>query len=196
MWNPFLFFLQMCNGLEQPRKQQRSDLNGPADNNNPPEVGTWGCQLCSCSQAPSRDSSPHTGSLLPLSHTNLSSLSVPELTIDTISAFSEKALNYTHEFLLPRSFYVTVYGMYSSLNFSDDMQSRENTSEVLFLGYWSAKVASKRNCVLLPFLPRPSQCQSWLSQLWRDTVIDRPAPVTEGWSKGDIWECRISCAWG
>lgn len=39
-------FLQMCNGLEQPRKQQRSDLNGPADNNNPPEVGAWGCQLC------------------------------------------------------------------------------------------------------------------------------------------------------
>ncbi|XP_050834543.1 amyloid-beta A4 precursor protein-binding family A member 2 isoform X2 [Serinus canaria] len=29
---------QMCNGLEQPRKQQRSDLNGPADNNNPPET--------------------------------------------------------------------------------------------------------------------------------------------------------------
>lgn len=34
------FFLQMCNGLEQPRKQQRSDLNGPVDNNNTPEVGT------------------------------------------------------------------------------------------------------------------------------------------------------------
>ena len=29
---------QVCNGLEQPRKQQRSDLNGPADNNNIPEV--------------------------------------------------------------------------------------------------------------------------------------------------------------
>ncbi|XP_062482780.1 amyloid-beta A4 precursor protein-binding family A member 2 isoform X3 [Pezoporus occidentalis] len=29
---------QMCNGLEQPRKQQRSDLNGPADNNNTPET--------------------------------------------------------------------------------------------------------------------------------------------------------------
>ncbi|NXA62072.1 APBA2 protein, partial [Mohoua ochrocephala] len=29
---------QMCNGLEQPRKQQRSDLNGPVDNNNPPET--------------------------------------------------------------------------------------------------------------------------------------------------------------
>ncbi|NXW04109.1 APBA2 protein, partial [Fregetta grallaria] len=28
----------MCNGLEQPRKQQRSDLNGPVDNNNTPEV--------------------------------------------------------------------------------------------------------------------------------------------------------------
>ncbi|XP_062439373.1 amyloid-beta A4 precursor protein-binding family A member 2 isoform X3 [Rhea pennata] len=28
---------QMCNGLEQPRKQQRSDLNGPIDNNNTPE---------------------------------------------------------------------------------------------------------------------------------------------------------------
>uniref|UniRef100_A0A8V1A7J4 Amyloid beta protein binding family A member 2 n=1 Tax=Gallus gallus TaxID=9031 RepID=A0A8V1A7J4_CHICK len=28
---------QMCNGLEQPRKQQRSDLNGPVDNNNTPE---------------------------------------------------------------------------------------------------------------------------------------------------------------
>ncbi|XP_064373556.1 amyloid-beta A4 precursor protein-binding family A member 2 isoform X4 [Dromaius novaehollandiae] len=29
---------QMCNGLEQPRKQQRSDLNGPIDNNNTPET--------------------------------------------------------------------------------------------------------------------------------------------------------------
>ncbi|XP_023441575.1 amyloid-beta A4 precursor protein-binding family A member 2 isoform X2 [Dasypus novemcinctus] len=29
---------QVCNGLEQPRKQQRSDLNGPADNNNSPET--------------------------------------------------------------------------------------------------------------------------------------------------------------
>ncbi|KAL8196960.1 UNVERIFIED_CONTAM: Amyloid-beta A4 precursor protein-binding A member 2, partial [Gekko kuhli] len=28
---------QVCNGLEQPRKQQRSDLNGPIDNNNMPE---------------------------------------------------------------------------------------------------------------------------------------------------------------
>lgn len=140
----------MCNGLEQPRKQQRSDLNGPVDNNNPPEVGTWGCQLCCLASC-----SPHPGSLLPLTHTNLGSLSFPELTINTISAYSEKALNYTHEFLLPHSFYVTVYGVCSSLKFSDDMQSRENTPEVLFLGYWSAKVASKRNCVLLPFLPHP-----------------------------------------
>nr|XP_008120304.1 PREDICTED: amyloid beta A4 precursor protein-binding family A member 2 [Anolis carolinensis] len=30
--------LQVCNGLEQPRKQQRSDLNGPIDNNNVPET--------------------------------------------------------------------------------------------------------------------------------------------------------------
>ncbi|NXF04840.1 APBA2 protein, partial [Smithornis capensis] len=37
---------QMCNGLEQPRKQQRSDLNGPVDNNNTPEVGSLGCQAC------------------------------------------------------------------------------------------------------------------------------------------------------
>ncbi|XP_052034420.1 amyloid-beta A4 precursor protein-binding family A member 2 isoform X2 [Apodemus sylvaticus] len=29
---------QVCNGLEQPRKQQRSDLNGPTDNNNIPET--------------------------------------------------------------------------------------------------------------------------------------------------------------
>jgi hypothetical protein len=29
---------QVCNGLEQLRKQQRSDLNGPIDNNNIPEV--------------------------------------------------------------------------------------------------------------------------------------------------------------
>ncbi|KAK4821572.1 hypothetical protein QYF61_023479 [Mycteria americana] len=29
---------RMCNGLEQPRKQQRSDLNGPVDNNNTPET--------------------------------------------------------------------------------------------------------------------------------------------------------------
>lgn len=29
---------QVCNGLEQPRKQQRSDLNGPTDNNNTPET--------------------------------------------------------------------------------------------------------------------------------------------------------------
>nr|XP_003420658.1 amyloid-beta A4 precursor protein-binding family A member 2 isoform X1 [Loxodonta africana]XP_023395409.1 amyloid-beta A4 precursor protein-binding family A member 2 isoform X1 [Loxodonta africana]XP_023395410.1 amyloid-beta A4 precursor protein-binding family A member 2 isoform X1 [Loxodonta africana]XP_023395411.1 amyloid-beta A4 precursor protein-binding family A member 2 isoform X1 [Loxodonta africana]XP_023395412.1 amyloid-beta A4 precursor protein-binding family A member 2 isoform X1 [ len=29
---------QVCNGLEQPRKQQRSDLNGPVDNNNIPET--------------------------------------------------------------------------------------------------------------------------------------------------------------
>ncbi|XP_077174462.1 amyloid-beta A4 precursor protein-binding family A member 2 isoform X2 [Paroedura picta] len=29
---------QVCNGLEQPRKQQRSDLNGPVDNNNMPET--------------------------------------------------------------------------------------------------------------------------------------------------------------
>ncbi|KAF6273076.1 amyloid beta precursor protein binding family A member 2 [Rhinolophus ferrumequinum] len=29
---------QVCNGLEQPRKQQRSDLNGPVDNNNVPET--------------------------------------------------------------------------------------------------------------------------------------------------------------
>ncbi|KAG6939778.1 amyloid beta precursor protein binding family A member 2 [Chelydra serpentina] len=29
---------QVCNGLEQPRKQQRSDLNGPIDNNNAPEA--------------------------------------------------------------------------------------------------------------------------------------------------------------
>ncbi|XP_044294622.1 amyloid-beta A4 precursor protein-binding family A member 2 isoform X1 [Varanus komodoensis] len=29
---------QVCNGLEQPRKQQRSDLNGPIDNNNMPET--------------------------------------------------------------------------------------------------------------------------------------------------------------
>ncbi|CAM2099199.1 unnamed protein product [Caretta caretta] len=29
---------QVCNGLEQPRKQQRSDLNGPIDNNNAPET--------------------------------------------------------------------------------------------------------------------------------------------------------------
>ncbi|XP_076978492.1 amyloid-beta A4 precursor protein-binding family A member 2 [Tamandua tetradactyla] len=29
---------QVCNGLEQPRKQQRSDLNGPVDNNNAPET--------------------------------------------------------------------------------------------------------------------------------------------------------------
>ncbi|XP_063105954.1 amyloid-beta A4 precursor protein-binding family A member 2 isoform X4 [Cavia porcellus] len=29
---------QVCNGLEQPRKQQRSDLNGPMDNNNIPET--------------------------------------------------------------------------------------------------------------------------------------------------------------
>lgn len=188
----------MCNGLEQPRKQQRSDLNGPADNNNPPEVGTWGCQLCclaSCSQASSRGSSL-TLSAFSLSHTNLSSLSFPELTVNTVYAYSEKALNYTHEFFLPHSFYVTVYGMNSSLKFSDDMQSRENTSEVLFLCYWSAKVASKRNRVLLPFLPRPSQCQSWLSQLWRDTVIDRPTLVTEDWSKEDIWECSMSYAWG
>nr|XP_056722119.1 amyloid-beta A4 precursor protein-binding family A member 2 isoform X2 [Euleptes europaea] len=28
---------QVCNGLDQPRKQQRSDLNGPIDNNNIPE---------------------------------------------------------------------------------------------------------------------------------------------------------------
>ncbi|XP_043349777.1 amyloid-beta A4 precursor protein-binding family A member 2 isoform X4 [Dermochelys coriacea] len=28
----------VCNGLEQPRKQQRSDLNGPIDNNNAPET--------------------------------------------------------------------------------------------------------------------------------------------------------------
>ncbi|KAI4535429.1 hypothetical protein MG293_014655 [Ovis ammon polii] len=28
---------EVCNGLEQPRKQQRSDLNGPVDNNNIPE---------------------------------------------------------------------------------------------------------------------------------------------------------------
>uniref|UniRef100_G1RPD4 Amyloid beta protein binding family A member 2 n=1 Tax=Nomascus leucogenys TaxID=61853 RepID=G1RPD4_NOMLE len=31
---------QVCNGLEQPRKQQRSDLNGPVDNNNIPETLT------------------------------------------------------------------------------------------------------------------------------------------------------------
>uniref|UniRef100_A0A2K6KDI6 Amyloid beta protein binding family A member 2 n=1 Tax=Rhinopithecus bieti TaxID=61621 RepID=A0A2K6KDI6_RHIBE len=30
----------VCNGLEQPRKQQRSDLNGPVDNNNIPETLT------------------------------------------------------------------------------------------------------------------------------------------------------------
>ncbi|XP_077684557.1 amyloid-beta A4 precursor protein-binding family A member 2 isoform X2 [Eretmochelys imbricata] len=29
---------QVCNGLEQPRKQQRSDLNGPIDNNNATET--------------------------------------------------------------------------------------------------------------------------------------------------------------
>uniref|UniRef100_A0A8B9GS59 Amyloid beta (A4) precursor protein-binding, family A, member 2b n=1 Tax=Astyanax mexicanus TaxID=7994 RepID=A0A8B9GS59_ASTMX len=29
---------QVCNGAEQPRKQQRSDLNGPLENNNVPEV--------------------------------------------------------------------------------------------------------------------------------------------------------------
>uniref|UniRef100_A0A8D0HWD9 Amyloid beta protein binding family A member 2 n=1 Tax=Sphenodon punctatus TaxID=8508 RepID=A0A8D0HWD9_SPHPU len=29
---------QVCNSLEQPRKQQRSDLNGPVDNNNIPET--------------------------------------------------------------------------------------------------------------------------------------------------------------
>ncbi|KAM8782355.1 amyloid-beta A4 precursor protein-binding family A member 2 isoform 2-T3 [Rhynchonycteris naso] len=29
---------QVCNGVEQPRKQQRSDLNGPVDNNNVPET--------------------------------------------------------------------------------------------------------------------------------------------------------------
>ncbi|XP_034265311.1 amyloid-beta A4 precursor protein-binding family A member 2 isoform X2 [Pantherophis guttatus] len=29
---------QVCNGLEQPRKQQRCDLNGPIDNNNMPET--------------------------------------------------------------------------------------------------------------------------------------------------------------
>ncbi|XP_042554486.1 amyloid-beta A4 precursor protein-binding family A member 2 isoform X2 [Dipodomys spectabilis] len=29
---------QVCNGLEQPRKQQRSDLNGPIENNNIPET--------------------------------------------------------------------------------------------------------------------------------------------------------------
>lgn len=29
---------EVCNGLEQPRKQQRSDLNGPVDNNNIPET--------------------------------------------------------------------------------------------------------------------------------------------------------------
>ncbi|XP_005381717.1 PREDICTED: amyloid beta A4 precursor protein-binding family A member 2 isoform X2 [Chinchilla lanigera] len=29
---------QVCNGLDQPRKQQRSDLNGPIDNNNIPET--------------------------------------------------------------------------------------------------------------------------------------------------------------
>ncbi|XP_074862654.1 amyloid-beta A4 precursor protein-binding family A member 2 [Carettochelys insculpta] len=29
---------QVCNGLEQPRKQQRSDLNGPIDNNNTTET--------------------------------------------------------------------------------------------------------------------------------------------------------------
>ncbi|XP_061451492.1 amyloid-beta A4 precursor protein-binding family A member 2 [Rhineura floridana] len=29
---------QVCNGLDQPRKQQRSDLNGPMDNNNMPET--------------------------------------------------------------------------------------------------------------------------------------------------------------
>ena len=33
---------QVCNGSEQPRKQQRSDLNGPSDNNNLPEVTVWG----------------------------------------------------------------------------------------------------------------------------------------------------------
>lgn len=42
LWNPFSLLSQMCNGLEQPRKQQRSDLNGPADNNNTPEVGALG----------------------------------------------------------------------------------------------------------------------------------------------------------
>uniref|UniRef100_A0A2K6KDE9 Amyloid beta protein binding family A member 2 n=1 Tax=Rhinopithecus bieti TaxID=61621 RepID=A0A2K6KDE9_RHIBE len=31
---------RVCNGLEQPRKQQRSDLNGPVDNNNIPETLT------------------------------------------------------------------------------------------------------------------------------------------------------------
>lgn len=35
-------FLQVCNGLEQPRKQQRSDLNGPIDNNNISEVSVLG----------------------------------------------------------------------------------------------------------------------------------------------------------
>ncbi|XP_069481025.1 amyloid-beta A4 precursor protein-binding family A member 2 isoform X2 [Ambystoma mexicanum] len=29
---------QVCNGIEQPRKQQRSDLNGPLENNNVPET--------------------------------------------------------------------------------------------------------------------------------------------------------------
>ncbi|EMP41472.1 Amyloid beta A4 precursor protein-binding family A member 2 [Chelonia mydas] len=54
----------VCNGLEQPRKQQRSDLNGPIDNNNAPELkaqlihsltsGLCG-ELCTCSDRCEKD---------------------------------------------------------------------------------------------------------------------------------------------
>lgn len=86
----------MCNGLEQPRKQQRSDLNGPVDNNNTPEVGTLGC---SAARLPA-DSRHGIVSFLPhtQTHAYLGSVSFPELTINTMSVYSRKSLNYTHGF--------------------------------------------------------------------------------------------------
>lgn len=90
----------MCNGLEQPRKQQRSDLNGPVDNNNTPEVGTLGHSgACLPVVTLSEGKAGTELSAFSLSHTHLGSVSFPELTVNTMSACSEKSLNYSHEFV-------------------------------------------------------------------------------------------------
>lgn len=92
----------MCNGLEQPRKQQRSDLNGPVDNNNTPEVGTLGHSAACLPvvRLPQGKAGTELSAFsLSHTHTHLGSVSFPELTVNTMSACSEKPLNYTHEFV-------------------------------------------------------------------------------------------------
>lgn len=108
------------------------------------------CCLSSCDQTSMKEADTELSSLCP-SHTHTW---VPFLFVSwqQIPCLHIQKNHWTMpmNLLLPHSFYVSVHSMYSSLKFPDDTQSKENTSEVIFLDYWKAKVALKINCLLLP----------------------------------------------